>query len=460
MGDGAASHPAPRYNGEDRISALPNDLLGDIITRLPFMDAARTAAFASHWRQIWRSTPLVLRDADAHLSEATHVATVARALADHPGPFHTVSLFGCRAASLDLELPEWPRLLTTKRIENLCFHNKQTQLQTTLSPLPADILCCGSLQSLSLAFWKIPDDLLLAANAFPNLRKLGLVRNDMSDQYIHRLLVSSPILEYLGLVLNGKPERVHVCSQSLRCLFLGLSKVEEFTVVDTPLLERIMFFKPPYGGTDCVRFRIASAPKLRVIGYLEPRIHKLQIGGSIIKPDTMASPGTVVPGVEVLALKVNFGVFWEVKMLASFLRCFPNVGTLHIESVQPDPSVAAHEPTGEHHARFWKEASPVESLRLHIRSLFIHKFQGDQNEFEFLKYVALNARELRALLVVSPDKKIALALADEVNEMANKLDRPLFQPWTARGLLESPRVRNVLISAKVPFLGVRDPFRW
>uniref|UniRef100_A0A453SG14 F-box/LRR-repeat protein 15/At3g58940/PEG3-like LRR domain-containing protein n=1 Tax=Aegilops tauschii subsp. strangulata TaxID=200361 RepID=A0A453SG14_AEGTS len=45
----------------------------------------------------------------------------------------------------------------------------------------------------------------------------------------------------------------------------------------------------------------------------------------------MASPGTVVPGVEVLALKVNFGVFWEVKMLASFLRCFPNVGTLHIE---------------------------------------------------------------------------------------------------------------------------------
>uniref|UniRef100_A0A453SG22 Uncharacterized protein n=1 Tax=Aegilops tauschii subsp. strangulata TaxID=200361 RepID=A0A453SG22_AEGTS len=181
---------------------------------------------------------------------------------------------------------------------------------------------------------------------------------------------------------------------------------------------------------------------------------------TVLQPDTMASPGTVVPGVEVLALKVNFGVFWEVKMLASFLRCFPNVGTLHIESVQPDPSVAAHEPTGEHHARFWKEASPVESLRLHIRSLFIHKFQGDQNEFEFLKYVALNARELRALLVVSPDKKIALALADEVNEMANKLDRPLFQPWTARGLLESPRVRNVLISAKVPFLGVRDPFRW
>ncbi|KAF7096978.1 hypothetical protein CFC21_098854 [Triticum aestivum] len=460
MGDDAASHPARRYNGEDRFSALPNDLLGDIINRLPFTDAARTAAFASQWRQIWRSTPLVLRDADAHLSEATRVATVARALADHSGPFHNVSLFSCTASSLDLELPEWPRLLATKSIENLSFLNKQTQPQTTLSPLPADILCCGSLQSLSLALWKIPDDLPLAANAFPNLRKLGLVRNDTSNQYIHRLLAAYLDLEYLGLVLDGKPERVHVCSQSLRCLLLGLSKVEEFTVVDAPLLERIIFFKPPYGGTDCVRFWIASAPKLRVIGYLDPRIHKLQIGDNIIKPNTMASPGTVVPSVEILAVKVNFGVFWEVKMLASFLRCFPNVGTLHIESVPHDPSVAAHEPTGEHHARFWQVASPVESLRLHVRSLFIHKFQGNQNEFAFLKYVALNARELRALLVVSPDKKIALALAEEVNEMAKKLDCPPFQPWTARGLLESPRVCNVLISPKVPFLGVHDPFRW
>uniref|UniRef100_A0A453SG02 Uncharacterized protein n=1 Tax=Aegilops tauschii subsp. strangulata TaxID=200361 RepID=A0A453SG02_AEGTS len=282
----------------------------------------------------------------------------------------------------------------------------------------------------------------------------------MSDKYIHRLLAASPVLETLGLMLKGKPERVHVCSQSLRCLLLGLSKVEEFTVVDAPLLERIIFFKPPYGGTDCVRFKIASAPKLRVIGYLHARIHKLQIGNIIIKPDTIASPCTLVPSVKILAVKVNFVVFGEVKMLASFLRCFPSVGTLHIESVPQDPSVAAHEPTREHHARFWQEASPVESLRSHIRSLFIHKFRGDQNEFEFLKYVAMNARELRALLVVSPDEKIALALADEVNEMANKLDHPRFQPWIARGFLEAPRVRNALIYAKVPFLSVDDPFRW
>jgi hypothetical protein len=39
----------------------------------------------------------------------------------------------------------------------------------------------------------------------------------------------------------------------------------------------------------------------------------------------------MVPGVKILALRVNLGVPKEVNMLASFLRCFPNVETLHIQ---------------------------------------------------------------------------------------------------------------------------------
>jgi hypothetical protein len=47
--------------------------------------------------------------------------------------------------------------------------------------------------------------------------------------------------------------------------------------------------------------------------------------------DTVVSPSTVVPSVKILALKVDFGVLEEVKMLANILRCFPNVAKLHIE---------------------------------------------------------------------------------------------------------------------------------
>jgi hypothetical protein len=46
----------------------------------------------------------------------------------------------------------------------------------------------------------------------------------------------------------------------------------------------------------------------------------------------------MVPGVKVLALKINLGVSKEVKMMTSFLGCFPNVEKLHIE-VTPTPLV-------------------------------------------------------------------------------------------------------------------------
>jgi hypothetical protein len=50
-----------------------------------------------------------------------------------------------------------------------------------------------------------------------------------------------------------------------------------------------------------------------------------------LQSDTVASPSVLVPGLKILALRVNFRVLREIQMLASFLRCFPNIDTLHIE---------------------------------------------------------------------------------------------------------------------------------
>ncbi|KAI4996693.1 hypothetical protein ZWY2020_052035 [Hordeum vulgare] len=49
---------------------------------------------------------------------STRVATIAESLANHMRPFYTVSFLGCRAASLDLEFPEWTRLVVVKRTLN------------------------------------------------------------------------------------------------------------------------------------------------------------------------------------------------------------------------------------------------------------------------------------------------------------------------------------------------------
>uniref|UniRef100_A0ACD5ZA05 Uncharacterized protein n=1 Tax=Avena sativa TaxID=4498 RepID=A0ACD5ZA05_AVESA len=441
------------HGDDDRISALHDDLLGKIISCLQVKEAARTAALASRWRHLWRYTPLVLND--EHLPEPTRAAVVARVLAGHPGPFRTVHLRHCSSAFLSRELPEWPRILAAKATQTLVFANRNpSSAQPNSLCLPADILRCSSLEQLFLSFWTLPDQLPRIPVVFPFLQRLTMISITMSDQDLHHLIAASPVLETLVVACSIK--HFHLRSQSLRCVLAYL--LEDFAVVEAPLLDRLIFLNPLHSVTaDPVTVRIASTSSLRVLGYMDPKFHKLQINDNIIKHDTVASPSTVVPRIKILALKVNFSVLEEVKMVPSLLRCFPNVHTLHIQSVMCDSSKTAYEPTGDHHAKFWQEASasPVECLRSHVKGMIFHQFRWHQNEFEFLKFVAKNAKALQSLLLVLPKGKVA----DEVNEMIDKVGYPFFRAWTSKVSLVSPKVENDWSLKKASDITVDDPFR-
>ncbi|KQK08571.1 F-box/LRR-repeat protein At3g26922 isoform X2 [Brachypodium distachyon] len=454
-GSSSSSDAVDGEGGEDRISALPDDLLRNIISRLPVKDAARTTTLSPRWRGLWRSTPLALEDRHlfrlSYMSDGidwgTLAADVSRVLVSHPGPFRWVHLSWNFMGDREKALAKWLRLFAAKGVESLVLVNRPWPLDV---PLPATILRCASLRRLYLGVWHFADTSRLSRGpaVFPHLQELGICHTIMQECDLEYLFDCSPDLQIFGLILSyGFPSSVRIRSESLLCMIFWMSMAEELAVVAAPHLQRLILHS---AGTSrrTMKVKIGNAHELTVLGYLDTATHMLEIGNTIIKAAvTNVTPNATVPSVKVLALKVGFGDVEEVKTLLSFLRCFPKVETLHVmsscgaigdeneeeeekddnsegdeneENKEQDDNKEGGEGIGELSSMIGQEVGPIECLESHVKKLVLDQFSFGVNELGFLKLVLGRAQMLQNVVLVLAGGKPSVGAA-EAMEMLGML---------------------------------------
>jgi hypothetical protein len=268
-----------------------------VVSLLPAKDGARTTVLSSRWRGLWHSAPLALVDTHllpggdagvrpARAGAASRAVTdaVSAALEAHPGPFPFVSLSCSFIAGADRPvLARWFQHLATKGVDVLVFVNRPWPIPGLR--LPSSLFSCASLRKLWIGAWVFPDTTTLPRGAaFPNLRELVLGCAVMEDKHLEFVLAVSPVLEILAVAGSQTPVHARLASPSLGRGMFCLSILDKVAVVDAPSMEGLFLWhnKTAVSKTSTT-VKIGHAPKLSLLGYLEPGVHTLEIGDTIIK---------------------------------------------------------------------------------------------------------------------------------------------------------------------------------
>ncbi|CAD6223520.1 unnamed protein product [Miscanthus lutarioriparius] len=350
---------------EDRISRLPDGILGDIVTLLPTNDGARTQVLSSRWRHIWRFAPLnidldINPDYPLGANNVTE-SVISRILSAHQGPSRRFSIpehylyyRGLPVTSLD----GWLESPALDRLQELEFHygRPHSSNLAPLPPPPASVHRFSStLRAVSFGGCGFTDGNNASGLHFPVLKQLSLADVRFSESSLRALLSASPVLQSLLLKGSIGLSRVQIASPTLRSIGVrsnhGRVILRQVIIEDAPCLERLLCFD-----------------------YL----------GITISGSGLVSLKMVMHSVKVLSLSEER---LSLDVVIGYMKCFPYMERLYIQTKM----------AGEKNVWCCKYRNLIGTLDIRLKKIVLAGYRGNTSHVNFAKFFVLNARMLESM---------------------------------------------------------------
>ncbi|RLN03401.1 hypothetical protein C2845_PM13G10900 [Panicum miliaceum] len=265
-----SSRTADEGDLQDRISALPEDMLCCILTLLSVHDSARTTVLSKLWQHLFKS-----------MWEWCCPGITSALIASLARPHSPIRRFIIQETlPWDSELSLWLEMLSQGGVvEEIVLEMPYLQVC-----LPHFIFNCNSLRSLNLSCLRWP--LIDGPNGVPAgyvpswtlsfLTELTLSYMDMTTRDTEDLVRRCPVLLSLSICYSI---HVHDRSLTIRCENLlsltiqdNASRYDEFSIMHAPKLERLLLVLDPLclSGT-----RLEAFPRLHTLGIFKK--YELQV---------------------------------------------------------------------------------------------------------------------------------------------------------------------------------------
>uniref|UniRef100_A0A0E0MMM4 F-box domain-containing protein n=1 Tax=Oryza punctata TaxID=4537 RepID=A0A0E0MMM4_ORYPU len=372
--------------GDDLIGDLPDDILRDIIARLPTREACSTQVLAKRWRHLWRSTPLsldyrsLLRRHKGNSSLAV-AGVVSGVLSAHPGPCRRLCLPADNLVNSRDTVDSWLRSAAVDNLQELEFFSNPYSTATPPPPPPPVSIFRFSytLHIATISKCELEPTTVHELH-FPRLKHLGLEDVTITEGSLHAMITRCPLLECLLLVRSVGFRSVRINSTSLRSFVVLVAlarhqtalpqqtQLEEIIVEDAPRLEKFLNLVVH----NNLRVSVISAPKLETIGCLTDRWFgpRIMFGTTVVKGVNVVRLTEAVRTVKILATNM---------FVLNLAKCCLSAGN-----------------------NYWrhKYQTPIKILDIRLKTVELENYRGIRPQIDFAKFFVLNAKVLESMKFV------------------------------------------------------------